>query len=482
MGDFGFLSRLPSVSAQEAKGNPSRVKLNPEIEPLVRLVEDSPREKLLEEIAHKIRHGTTYQEVIAALFLAGVRGIQPRPVGFKFHAVLVVNAAHLASLASPDSERWLPIFWALDNFKESQARNKREGDWHMGDIDEAAVPSADKAKAAFVAAMDNWDEAATDVAVTGLARSAGADELFEIFSRYGARDFREIGHKAIYVVNSWRTLQTIGWHHAEPVLRSLAFALLDHEAGNPAKKDAPADRPGRRNREALKKIRADWLVGKPDQGATMELVKTLRAADADAACDKVIELLNRGVSVESVWSGYLQFGGELLMRNPGIISLHSLTSSNAFHYAFQKSGVDETRRFLLLQNAAFLTMFRGKPAEEGGLKIDELSPGTLQKTGAEALEEIFSEISRSKLGAARKVLAYARDDASVKEFADAARRLVFTKGRDAHDYKFSSAVLEDYRNLPPGIRERYLAASVFYLHSSNDRDNDLVRRTRAALA
>ena len=47
--------------------------------------------------------------------------------------------------------------------------------------------------------------------------------------RYGARDFRDIGHKAIYVANAWRTLQTIGWQHAEPVLRSLAYALLDHE-------------------------------------------------------------------------------------------------------------------------------------------------------------------------------------------------------------------------------------------------------------
>jgi hypothetical protein len=31
--------------------------------------------------------------------LAGVRNIEPRPsVGFKFHAVLVVNPVHLASL------------------------------------------------------------------------------------------------------------------------------------------------------------------------------------------------------------------------------------------------------------------------------------------------------------------------------------------------------------------------------------------------
>ena len=49
--------------------------------------------------------------------LAGVRNIQPRPVGFKFHAVLVVNSAHIASLASPDSDRWLPIFGRLTSLR-----------------------------------------------------------------------------------------------------------------------------------------------------------------------------------------------------------------------------------------------------------------------------------------------------------------------------------------------------------------------------
>ena len=244
LGDFSFLSRLPRVSAADAQLDPNLVRFDPAIEPIVRLLEETPRDRLLEEVAFRIHHGLTYREVLAALLLAGVRNVQPRPVGFKFHAVLVVNSAHLASLASPESDRWLPIFWALDYFKDSQARNVREGNWHLGPIDEAAVPPSHKAKAAFIEAMNNWDEAAADTAVAGLARSAKPNEIFEIFCRFGARDFREIGHKAIYVANSWRTLQHIGWHNAEPVLRSLAYALLDHEGENPSKRDAAPDRPG----------------------------------------------------------------------------------------------------------------------------------------------------------------------------------------------------------------------------------------------
>src|SRR3989442_2367055 len=203
LGDLGFLSQLRPVSAAEAKLEPDMVRFNPEIEPLVRFLEDTPRERLLEEVAARIKRGLSYRDLLAALLLAGVRNIQPRPVGFKFHAVLVVNSAHLASLSSPDSERWLPIFWALDHFKSSQAQDVKEGDWTMRAVDESKVPAPRKARQAFIEALENWDEAAADVAVSGLVRSASAQEVFELFCRYCSRDFRELGHKAIYVANSW---------------------------------------------------------------------------------------------------------------------------------------------------------------------------------------------------------------------------------------------------------------------------------------
>ena len=95
----------------------------------------------------------------------------------------------------------------------------------------------------------------------------GPTKLFELLVRYGARDFRVIGHKAIYVANAIRTLNTIGWRHAEPVLRSVAFALLAHEAGNPAKDDLEPDRPWRENVKKAAHIRRGWQRGKVDAGS-----------------------------------------------------------------------------------------------------------------------------------------------------------------------------------------------------------------------
>ena len=182
LGDLGFLSGLRPVSADEAKLDPKVVRLQPEIEPLVRLLEDTPRDRLLEEVAGRIKKGPSYQEVLAALLLAGVRNIQPRPnVGFKFHAVLVVNSAHLASLGSPDTDRWLPIFWASTTSRTRRPRTSRKGTGRWARS--TRRPCRRRAgREAFIAAMDRWDEAAADAAIAGLARTAGSNEIYELIS------------------------------------------------------------------------------------------------------------------------------------------------------------------------------------------------------------------------------------------------------------------------------------------------------------
>jgi hypothetical protein len=480
LGDLAFLRALPPVSAGEARVDARRVRFAAGIEPLVRLLEDTPRERVLEEVASRIQRGLAYADVLAALLLAGVRNVQPRPVGFKFHAVLVVNSAHLAALASPETDRWLPIFWAIDRFKDAQAADAREGDWTLGPVDEPAVPPSHRARAAFIAAMDDWDEAAADAAIVGLVRSAGAHEVFEVLCRYGVRDFRDIGHKQIYLANSFRTLEAIGWHHAEAVLRSLTYALLDRSGAqvNPAKADLAADRPFRQSLGLVKSIGPGWLAGKPNPSATLEMLEAARAGSPEDAAARAVDLLNRGVAPHSILDACRVCSGELLMRRPGILSLHATTFANALDHAWQRCAHEETRKIQLLQAVAFLPLYRGDL--NGGAKLDQLEPAPLEATGTEALAEIFAAIGHDRQTAARKLLAYLRQSQDPRPFADAARRLVFLKGRDSHDYKFSSAVFEDYQAMAAPWRDRFLAASVFHLKGSGEADNELVGRTRAA--
>ena len=102
--------------------------------------------------------------------------------------------------------------------------------------------------------------------------------------------------------------------------------------------------------------------------------------------------------------------------------------------------------------------------------------------GADAIEEIFASSSRDRMTAARKALAYLQAGHDPTLLIDAARRLVFLKGDDPHDYKFSSAVLEDVYSLPEALRPQFMAASMYHLHGSGDSDNTLIKRARTALA
>ena len=485
--EWGFLGALPRVSAAEAQSVRGVVAFGTEIEPLVRLIEETPRARVLEELSQKIRGGATYPQVLAALQLAGIRNVQPRPsVGFKFHSVLVVNSCHLASLAGPEEERWLPIFWAVDYFKSAQAEEASKTGWKMSAVNESKVPQGMAAVAQFTDAMDRWDVEQADAATAGLVRSLPAEQIFPLFARYAARDFRSIGHKAIFLANAWRTLQVIGWNHAEPVLRALTFAMLAHtDEPNPANSDLSPDRPWRDNQSLAAKVPAGWLAGRTEVGAARDMIASFRTGSAKDAADAAIETLGRGADAASVWDGVFVGAGELLMRQPGIVSLHGLTTANAVHYIWKNVPDEALRRQLLLQACSFNSLFRGAAEQRGklaALRVEDVAPAGGVSGGPFTVEGIFADVSGDRLRAGRKLHDYLVHGGSAEAVLDTARRLVFQKGRDAHDYKFSSAVLEDFSNVSPALRNEFLALSVFNLKGTGDRNSDLIDRTRSALS
>ena len=496
LGDLSFLAGLRPVSAQEVQIDPNRVHFDSGIEPLVRLLEETPRARLLEVFAAKIKKGTSYQEVITALMLAGIRNIPPRPdVGWKFHGVLCINSAHMASLASAPQDRWLPIFYALDFFKSQQMYDERESEWSLGQVKEASVPTPQNSLATFNQAMDNWDDEAADASVAGLVRSAGAGQVLERFAYYGMRDFRNIGHKEIYMANAWRTLQYIGWRHAEPIMRSLAYALLNHhDDPNPSQNDLKADQPWRENNQLVDRIGANWQTGKINFDATSELVTTLRTGTWSEASHQVAELLNGDIAPQSICDALHAGACDLLTRQPGVYSLHAVTATNAMAYTYRTIGNDRTRRLLLLQNAAFLVQFRDylktEPPEDYRKSlanwevapVSELQPIKSDAQGDDTLTEIFETLSSNPGQAAGQTLAYLQGGPDRAEsYVDSARKMVFLKTRNNHDYKFSSAILEDYHHISPAWRDHCLATSVYYLPGTLRPDNQLVQRTRAAL-
>ena len=127
------LTTGPILVSRSQAVTPEITTFSPEIEPLVALIERTPRDKCAAMVAAQLKAGVSYRELMAALFLAGVRNINPRPPGFALHSVFVIHAAHLISLQAPVDSRLLPLFYALDIFKSSQERDAsaETGDYVM---------------------------------------------------------------------------------------------------------------------------------------------------------------------------------------------------------------------------------------------------------------------------------------------------------------------------------------------------------------
>ena len=96
--------------------------------------------------------------------------------------------------------------------------------------------------------------------------------------------------------------------------------------------------------------------------------------------------------------------------------------------------------------------------------------------------EVFHTMGDDRDLAARQMYGYLSDGGDPRSMIDHARRLVFLKGNDSHDYKFSSAALEDYRALSPEWRNRFLAAATYQLRSEQDKTRPLIDKIRDAIA
>lgn len=360
----------------------------------------------------------------------------------------------------------------IDNFKASQAQDVKEGDWSLAPVRETEVPSASIAHRRFVDAMDRWDEQAADVAIAGLCRSAGATEVMETIWPYAIRDWQNIGHKAIFAAGAWRILESIGWEHAEPVLRSLVYGLLN---GGPSDTAIPYDQ----NRVLAEQIRPEWSAGRPDPLATTALIQALRQATPNEAAKSVIADLNRGVEASSLWDGLLLAASELLMRQQAIVPLHATTATNALFYIYRQSGSDLTRRITLLQAASWMALFRDGARARGNLpmtpNIDEFSPSDRVPA---SIESVFDGLQQDRHQAAAQTLAFAKAGGNPTKFFDAARHLIFAKGTDAHDFKFAASAFEDFNHASQNVRPQLLAASVYYLKGTSAPDSPLLQRTR----
>jgi hypothetical protein len=447
---------------------------------LLSLLEDSPRERLPGELAKRIREGLRYEDLLTALCSASARNVQPYPdVGFKYHAVMVLRSIHAATQNLPADDRWLPILWAADYFKSAQAQERSRSGWQLP-TRQSAQSAAPTARHAFITALDHWDRDAADAAIVDYASFAPIDAIFALLFRYGMRDLREIGHKAIAVSNAHRLMGLLGTSEREAMLRSTVAALQNFENGpNPVSHDLPDDRPWRENTQQLRAIPQSWKQGRDDPSARTELREALYVVSPRQAGAAVVTALRHGLSPEAVWRVHFGMATELMMQRPNILSVHAQTTANALHYIYRSCGEQQTEQLALLQCAAYLAMFRELTgASATSFELDTLPPHPLAPNAA-SIDALYADVSAGRrLEAASKVLGYLQGGGDPAALIATARHNVVYYAEEPHDYKFPEAVFDNYAQLPDGEwRQRFLSVNVAHFTAPARQPSEIVRET-----
>lgn len=491
VGGLASLTNLTWACADDEK--PLSVKMDAAIAPLVKLIENTPREKAVAMMVEQLGKGVTVNQFVAAMFLASAR-MKVSP-----HHVYMIFAALRMSTKVDAEYKLLPLFWALDTLQY----NRKEGD-RFPAPDLSRATSAEKATAELHDAMDHFDAKKAESALISLSRSTTPKAALAQLWRYTGRDDSFIGHRAIAMTNSWRVLDTIGWEHAEPLFQFVAREMnagghrhAQHKA-NHERSLLVGDLPG------------GWAGTTKDRVATLELFEVMRAGDDAKACEAAFKMLQGGkVQAGSIWDAAFLIGAEFLLRiynadDMGTTPVHTNTTTNALRYAFDHCGDPKTQLYTILAAVAWATGFYGEQVKGKwfrDLKLTTIEPVEVGSDAKETVAQIFAaqknrkydvtqkEILVGREGTrkemdqvARLAFCYATKHKDHSAFLQMARFLTSVKStQDAHDMKFPAAMFENYDLIDPQWRPHLLAASTHYLHGSKMIDNPGVQRAKEAL-
>ena len=290
----------PARAADMAVG-PDAVRFRPEIEPVVRWIEETPRER-----GHRVGRrppqgaGSRTATCSPGLFLAGIRNIKPQAGRVQ---VPRGDGDQLGPPARarppPVDDRLLPLLWALDNFKNSQAQDIKEGDWTLGKVDEAqAARSPTRPRPSSSGRWTPGTPTRPTPPSPALCRTLGRG--------------RDDG--AVLAVRRPRPAQ----HRPQGDLRRAVLAdlagdrLAARRARPPLARLRPARPPGRRPARRRRPLRGQPRAT-PRRSATTgrsasptppppaSLLETIRQATPEDASAEAVKLLNQGVSPDSLW-------------------------------------------------------------------------------------------------------------------------------------------------------------------------------------
>ena len=466
------LGMVPSAWAAETAGDLSFG----DLEPLVRLLQETEAKKLNAVLVNKLNSGTELKTLVKAAALANARTFGGDDY-IGFHTMMAIGPAWEMTKELPDAQRALPVLKVLyrntNRIQEVGGRGKES----LKTTSSPASVSGDEVCNHIRDSVHQKNLAAAENALATAVHQSPDAALNALLPTVG--EGPEV-HRVVLIWRAWDLLNIVGTEHAHTMLRQSV-----HYCSN-------AERPGmqpyfRNVRELIPKLLDQHkLVGrKPgtrdaDTAWVRGMARTLFSISPEQAAEAIAIAITEGFTTASISEAIRLTTNELTLRDKGrlknqtspnkpegsvhgdSIGVHACDSANAWCNLARVSDQRNSVACLLLGG---FQAARDRVVTGGDFAKWESHPTTNERenlgtTDAKKLLGIAEEAIKAKdqLRAAAAVGEYGDNEHQPKPMFDLMLKYAISEDGALHAEKYFRTTFEAFNATRPALRWRHVAA------------------------
>jgi hypothetical protein len=282
-----------------------------DMEPLVRLLQDTPAPKLTPILVDKLRSGTELKQLVAAAALANARTFGGEDY-IGFHTMMALGPSLAMSKELPDSHKPLPVLKVL--YRNSSRIEAVGG--HAKEVlhvvEPTVVAPSNTAAGHLRDCVRSQDKAAAEAFFASID---GAGDAFNALL-HTVEDAAEV-HRVVLVWRAWDMLNIVGREHAHTMLRQSIRYCVDNEKH---RKGQGYSKAGEVVTKVLDQHQLDAKKARnrtADDAWVAKTSESIYKATPEQAAGIVAEAIDEGFSIGSIAEAIRLTSNELVLRDKG---------------------------------------------------------------------------------------------------------------------------------------------------------------------
>jgi len=326
---------------------PERVQFSDTIEPLVRFVEETPRNEILDRTLEKLRSGVPPQTMLTASVLAVARSadLPPGHHGGPLHPIAGLHAVSKLVARLDGEQRFLPVLQhvALSN---KHIHDPVTGPYSLLDFAPLDAGGIEATKAAFLKAAGRGESNKADHLFLWLWDHIPAIEAFDLLLSVAIPKNVLDDHYFIFPAFAWRALDTLGHEH----LKFLMRPAVRYVARFPTQRSVPEVDALIEHHQLLTRILRQ-RTGTDETGTIGRIGEAIGGCGTYGEIPALLaQALADGLSLEGAGEALSIGAAGLFLRsltgNPMDVHLH--TSANLRRYLLRLDGLSMRNKLLIL--------------------------------------------------------------------------------------------------------------------------------------